>query len=69
MNENIKDFSISNFIDSQISPHFAILLRGKWGCGKTYLINQILDDVFEEDKRTCYLYQLIWHFNIKPVTL
>ena len=51
MNENIKDFSISNFIDSQISPHFAILLKGKWGCGKTYLINQILNDVYEKDKK------------------
>lgn len=51
MNENIKDFSILNFIDSQISPHFAILLKGKWGCGKTYLINQILDDVYEKDKK------------------
>lgn len=51
MNENIKDFSISNFIDSQISPHFAILLKGKWGCGKTYLINQILDEVYDKDKK------------------
>ena len=51
MNENIKEFSISNFIDSQISPHFAILLKGKWGCGKTYLINQILDEVYDKDKK------------------
>ncbi len=51
MNENIKDFSISNFINSQISPHFAILLKGKWGCGKTYLINQILDRIYKNDKK------------------
>ena len=29
----------------------ALMITGHWGCGKTYLINQILDDVFEKDKK------------------
>ncbi|MGP1440800.1 MAG: AAA family ATPase [Treponema sp.] len=30
------------FIESKESPHFAILLKGKWGVGKTYFIEKLI---------------------------
>lgn len=28
-------------------PRYAIMLKGKWGCGKTYLVNQWIEDTFK----------------------
>lgn len=50
-NENIKKFIITNYIDSDIEPHFALLLKGKWGCGKTYFLDKILKEKYSENYR------------------
>lgn len=42
MNEHIKDYC-EKFIESRENPHYAVFLNGKWGTGKTYFINKLLE--------------------------
>ncbi|MEG4294137.1 P-loop NTPase fold protein [Microcoleus sp. C2C3] len=37
------------------SPKFAILLKGKWGCGKTWFINQYREKLKTEGKKSLYV--------------
>lgn len=43
------------FIESKESPHFAILLKGKWGVGKTYFIEKLIKEYPDKNKtrKTC----------------
>lgn len=56
MNENI-----TNFLDSYMlnpDPQYAVMLTGKWGCGKTYFINkwkESIDKVKNEREEVLYL--------------
>lgn len=47
MNEHIKDYC-EKFIESQENPHYAVFLNGKWGTGKTYFINKLLEKYTDE---------------------
>ena len=40
MNEHIENYCI-DYIESEFNPQFAILIKGEWGCGKTYFINKL----------------------------
>lgn len=42
-NQHIKDY-IDYYIDLKIQPEFAILLRGEWGCGKSWFIKNHLKE-------------------------
>ena len=42
MNEHIISYIKDNYINSQMSPQFAVLVKGDWGCGKTFLVKKIL---------------------------
>ena len=42
MNEHIKEYC-ENFIESIDNPQFAVFLKGNWGTGKTYFIDNLLD--------------------------
>lgn len=46
MNDHIKDYC-KEFILSKENPHFAIFINGEWGAGKTYLVNKILEDLYQ----------------------
>ena len=37
------------FIESKESPHFAILLKGKWGVGKTYFIEKLIKEYADSE--------------------
>lgn len=50
-NENVKTFILKNYIDSQIEPHFALLLKGEWGCGKTFFLDTVLEEKYGEKYR------------------
>lgn len=50
-NENIKKFILKNYIDSQFEPHFALLLTGEWGCGKTFFLDSVLKEKYGEKYR------------------
>ena len=47
MNEHIKDYC-EKFIESRENPHYAVFLNGKWGTGKTYFINKLLEKYTDE---------------------
>ena len=47
MNEHIKEYC-EKFIESQENPHYAVFLNGKWGTGKTYFINKLLEKYTDE---------------------
>lgn len=42
VNEHIIEYC-KNFIESIDNPQFAVFLKGKWGIGKTYFIDTLLD--------------------------
>lgn len=42
MNENIKNF-LFKYAENP-DPQYAVMLNGKWGCGKTYFINNWLNE-------------------------
>ena len=42
MNENIKQF-LDDYL-SNPSPHYAVMINGKWGCGKTYFIQKWIEE-------------------------
>lgn len=50
MNEHIKDYC-KEFILSKKNPHFAVFINGEWGVGKTYLVNKILDELYEDCRK------------------
>ncbi len=43
MNQHISDY-LEYYINLSIHPEFAVLIGGEWGSGKTWLINNYLDD-------------------------
>jgi hypothetical protein len=47
MNEYIVDYC-KEYIENENSPQFAIFLKGEWGCGKTYFINNLIDKYPDE---------------------
>lgn len=47
MNEHIKEYC-EKFIESKENPHYAVFLNGKWGTGKTYFINKLLETYTDE---------------------
>ena len=48
MNEGISSF-LTNYIKLD-DPQYAIMLNGKWGCGKTYYVNHWINDYKEDNK-------------------
>src|ERR1700693_1551691 len=36
-------------------PHYAVMVSGPWGVGKTYLVKRFLNRHFEESKRPIYV--------------
>jgi hypothetical protein len=39
LNKHISDY-LTYYLNLKFSPHYAVMLTGKWGCGKTWLIKQ-----------------------------
>mgnify|MGYP001293277414 CR=1 FL=1 len=48
MNKQIFDFL--NEYAKLPSPQYAVLLRGKWGCGKTYFVKHWLEEFDKSGK-------------------
>lgn len=42
--------SLNAYVDNP-DPRYALLLKGQWGCGKTYLVNTWIEDVFKNDEK------------------
>ena len=55
MNEHIRNYC-NSFIKSNTSPQFAVLIKGPWGCGKTFFIKNLIDELEESiRKKVIYL--------------
>jgi len=53
-NQHIQEY-LDYYISFQYPPHYAVLLTGAWGIGKTFLIRKILDAHYN-DKKEKYIY-------------
>ena len=42
LNKHVDDF-LDYYLNRCLEPDFAILLKGKWGCGKSYYIKNYLN--------------------------
>lgn len=49
MNDHIKKYC-ENFIESEKSPQFALFIKGDWGTGKTYFINNLIEQYGQNTK-------------------
>jgi len=51
--------SLLHFLDryclSDVSPGYAVMLKGPWGSGKTWFINRYQDELRAKEKRTLYV--------------
>lgn len=45
-NKHVEEF-LNYYCDLKSSPEYAVMLKGKWGCGKTWFIKKCLDRYFE----------------------
>ena len=46
MNGNIISYIKDNYINSKMDPQFAVLVKGDWGSGKTFLVRKILEETY-----------------------
>ncbi len=53
-NEHVREY-LKYYIEFKHAPHYAVLLKGAWGIGKTFLIRQILDSYYAK-KQSSYVY-------------
>lgn len=42
LNQHVEDF-LSCYIGHKVSPGYAVLLKGRWGSGKTWFLNDFID--------------------------
>ena len=56
MSSNRKEIRafLSSWVNTDTSPHFAVLVQGEWGCGKTYFIKSIADEKGFTRRRIIY---------------
>ena len=54
INNHVEDY-LNYYCRLSHSPKFAILLKGKWGSGKTWFINQYREKLKEEGKKSLYV--------------
>ena len=50
----VKEY-LKDFANSPEEPHFAVLIEGEWGCGKTHFCKQLIGDESFTDKPRIYL--------------
>lgn len=53
-NRHIKEY-LSRYINLPHSPHFAVMLTGPWGIGKTFLVKRFLKEALHEDQNYVYV--------------
>ena len=53
INSHIEEY-LDYYCGLSHAPEFAILLKGEWGCGKTWFINKYREKL-EQEKQKCKL--------------
>ncbi|GFE64932.1 P-loop NTPase fold protein [Litoreibacter roseus] len=46
---------LKDWANTKSKPHFAVLIEGRWGCGKTHFVTKLLDDESFTDRKPIYL--------------
>lgn len=54
-NAHVEDY-LNYYLNASVYPEFAILLQGKWGCGKTWFIKEFTKKYSEKDDKFKFLY-------------
>lgn len=54
---------LKNWANTNSKPHFAVLIEGRWGCGKTHFVTRLLEDESFTDRKPIYL----WVFGISDI--
>ncbi|WP_291654064.1 P-loop NTPase fold protein [Clostridium sp.] len=49
MNKNVLEF-LESYIGLESNPEYAVMLKGKWGCGKTWFIKRFIEKVISDKK-------------------
>ena len=60
MNDQLTSY-LNEYLTMQ-TPQFAVMISGKWGCGKTYYIKNMIDKWYDPDRNTS-----IDSINLKPI--
>lgn len=50
----VRDF-LKDWANTNSKPHFAVLIEGRWGCGKTHFVTRLLEDETFTDRKPIYL--------------
>ncbi|WGT50401.1 P-loop NTPase fold protein [Thioclava nitratireducens] len=50
----VKKF-LKNWANTKSKPHFAVLIEGRWGCGKTHFVTKLLEDDAFTNRKPIYL--------------
>lgn len=53
-NEHVRQF-LREYISLKHSPHYAVLLKGPWGIGKTFLVKSFLKDYLSDKENYVYV--------------
>ena len=71
LNEHVDAF-LNYYLNDCVEPDFAVLLKGKWGCGKSYYIKNYLNthglvikNNFTEEQKNVVLYLSLYGVNSK----
>jgi len=54
-NEHVRSF-IGYYSKLKIAPEYAVLIKGPWGCGKSYLVQQCMEELEADDNPVNFLY-------------
>lgn len=46
---------IKGWANRETSPHFAVLIQGEWGCGKTHFVQSFINDSDFTDRKVIYI--------------
>ncbi|CBN58931.1 MULTISPECIES: P-loop NTPase fold protein [Kamptonema] len=55
VNKHIEEYLDDAYCNLAYSPQFAVLLKGQWGCGKSWFINQYIQKFKEGSKTPLYV--------------
>jgi len=46
---------LNEWVNTTNSPHFAVLIEGKWGCGKTHFVKSLIEDENFTKRKSIYI--------------
>jgi hypothetical protein len=54
MNEHLDEY-INDYLNISVSPGYAVMLRGSWGSGKTFYIQNLCKNLVHENRKVVYI--------------